>query len=100
MKLISKKRGASPIICIIRNSDEHDGTILIRSMIKDKEGNIMSLPNDPFILLSVINTRLRDFYPSLEECCKAEGADPDEIIQKMASVQYVYDPAKNQFVRK
>ncbi len=58
----------------------------------------MSLPNDPFILLSVINTRLRDFYSSLEECCKAEGADPDTITKKMASVQYVYDPTKNQFV--
>ena len=58
----------------------------------------MSLPNDPFILLSVINTRLRDFYPSLEECCKAEGAYPEEIIRKMASVQYVYLPEKNQFV--
>lgn len=58
----------------------------------------MSLPSDPFILLSVINTRLRDFYSSLEECCKAEGTDPEKILKKMASVQYVYDPEKNQFI--
>lgn len=60
----------------------------------------MSLPNDPFILLSVMNTRLRDFYSSLDECCKAADADPEEIIQKMTSIQYVYDPEKNQFVHK
>ena len=58
----------------------------------------MSLPNDPFILLSVINTRLRDFYTSLEECCKAESTDPAAIREKLASVGYVYSADKNQFV--
>ena len=43
----------------------------------------MSLPNDPFILLSVLNTRLRDFYPSLEECCKAEDIDQDTVINQL-----------------
>ncbi|HJB69908.1 MAG TPA: DUF4250 domain-containing protein, partial [Candidatus Flavonifractor avistercoris] len=27
------------------------------------------LPKDPVILLSVINTKLRDFYPSLDALC-------------------------------
>ena len=58
----------------------------------------MSLPNDPFILLSVINTRLRDFYYSLEECCKAESTDPAAIREKLASVGYFYSADKNQFV--
>ena len=58
----------------------------------------MSLPNDPFILLSVINTRLRDFYSSLEECCKAESTDPAVIREKLVSVGYIYSSDKNQFV--
>lgn len=28
-----------------------------------------ALPKDPFILFSVINTKLRDFYPSLDALC-------------------------------
>ncbi len=58
----------------------------------------MSLPNDPFILLGVINTRLRDFYSSLEECCKAENIDPAAIREKLAAVGYIYSSDRNQFV--
>ena len=32
----------------------------------------MELPKDPAILVSYLNTQLRDFYPSLEEFCKAQ----------------------------
>ena len=58
----------------------------------------MSLPKDPFILLSVLNTRLRDFYPTLDECCKAEDIDKDAVIHALASIRYRYSAEKNQFV--
>jgi len=58
----------------------------------------MSLPNDPYMLLSVINTRLRDFYSSLEECCRAEDADVDAVVEKMAKIGYIYSPDRNQFI--
>lgn len=57
----------------------------------------MSLPKDPVMLLSVVNTKLRDFYPSLEELAKAEGVTAEEIIQKLAMINYVYDENRNQF---
>ncbi len=58
----------------------------------------MSLPTDPFILLSVLNTKLRDFYPSLEECCKTEDIDQAGVTEKLKSVGYVYSPDRNQFI--
>ena len=58
----------------------------------------MSLPSDPFILLSVLNTKLRDFYPGLEECCKAEDIDPKALTEKLKSIGYVYSPDRNQFI--
>ena len=58
----------------------------------------MSLPKDPFILLSVLNTRLRDFYPTLDECCKAEDIDKDAVIHTLASIRYRYSSEKNQFI--
>ena len=57
----------------------------------------MSLPKDPVMLLSVVNTKLRDFYPSLEDLAKAEGVTEEEIIQKLAMINYVYDEKRNQF---
>ncbi len=58
----------------------------------------MNLPNDPAILLSVLNTKLRDFYKSLDELCYDLDADKSEIIKKCASIGYEYDEKRNQFV--
>ena len=30
----------------------------------------MALPNDPIMLLSMINLKLRDFYPTLDALCE------------------------------
>ncbi|MBR7038568.1 MAG: DUF4250 domain-containing protein [Oscillospiraceae bacterium] len=57
----------------------------------------MNIPNDPAILLSWINTQLRDFYPSLEELCKTADVDPQSICDKLAAIGYTYDPAQNRF---
>lgn len=58
----------------------------------------MPVPNDPAILLSYINTQLRDFYPSLDELGKSLNVNPEEIKNKLASINYEYDSAKNRFV--
>lgn len=55
------------------------------------------LPNDPFMLYSVINTKLRDEYPSLAELCKSEDVDINEITEKLEAAGLTYDPATNQF---
>ena len=58
----------------------------------------MHLPEDPFILLSYINTQLRDFYPSLEELQKSLGVDVQTIEHKRSAIDYHYDAERNQFV--
>lgn len=58
----------------------------------------MSLPKDPVMLLSVVNTRLRDFYPSLEELAKAEGITEEEIRENLKMINYDYDEKRNQFI--
>lgn len=57
----------------------------------------MSLPNDPVMLLSVVNTKLRDIYPSLEELAAAEGTTAEQIVEKLATINYVYDEQRNMF---
>ena len=56
------------------------------------------LPQDPIILLSVVNTKLRDQYDSLEELCAAEDAEQDALTEKLAAVGYTYSAEQNQFV--
>ncbi len=58
----------------------------------------MSIPNDPMILLSYINTQLRDFYSSLDELCKSLDADEAKIKSKLFSIGYEYDADLNKFV--
>ena len=57
----------------------------------------MSLPNDPAILLSYVNTQLRDSYPSFDEMCKSLCADKASIVNKLAAIGYTYNPETNSF---
>ncbi len=56
------------------------------------------LPQDPILLLSVINTKLRDFYASFDELCDDLEADKAQIISKLEMVGYKYDKNRNQFI--
>lgn len=57
----------------------------------------MQLPLDDFMALSVINTKLRDQYPSLEEFCSDNMLSAEDICARMAKIGYFYDAAKNAF---
>lgn len=56
------------------------------------------LPNDPMILLSVVNTKLRDHYPSLDALCEDLGVSGKELEEKLGQIGYEYLEEKNQFV--
>ncbi len=58
----------------------------------------MSVPQDPAILLSYVNTQLRDFYPSLDELGKSLDVDVEEIKSKLLTIDYKYDEKLNRFV--
>ena len=46
------------------------------------------LPKDPVILLSYINTQLRDFYPNLDELCSSLSADKQTLCSTLAQIDY------------
>lgn len=56
------------------------------------------LPKDPCILLSYVNTKLRDQYSSLEALCDDLDADQAALCQTLAGLDYRYDPVYNQFI--
>lgn len=56
------------------------------------------LPNEPHLLLSVINMKLRDFYISLDALCDDLDEDRETICAKLNEIGYHYDKERNQFV--
>ena len=46
------------------------------------------IPKDPFMLLSYVNTQLRDFYPDLDQMCQALGLEKKELEDKLAGIDY------------
>ena len=55
------------------------------------------LPKDPFLLVSVVNTKLRDEYESLDALCAALDVDRAELEEKLAAAGFSYDPARSAF---
>jgi len=56
------------------------------------------LPENPLMLYSVINTRLRDQYKSLKELCEDMNIEEKEIIDKLKSGGFEYIKELNKFV--
>lgn len=59
-----------------------------------------NMTGDPNILLSIINTGLRDEYSSLEDLCLSKGFSMDEVVKKLDGIGYEYDADLNRFVYK
>jgi biotin operon repressor len=55
------------------------------------------LPKDPMVLLSYVNTRLRDDYPSLDALCEDLDLSRTELEQTLQAVGFDYDAEQNRF---
>lgn len=56
------------------------------------------IPNEPVMLLSYVNLKLRDYYSSLSDMCEDLDISETEIVEKLSSIDYCYNKEKNQFV--
>ena len=55
------------------------------------------LPHDPAILLSYVNTRLRDDFDSLDDMCLALGISREELTARLADAGFEYSPENKRF---
>ena len=58
----------------------------------------MSIPKDPVMLLSYVNTQLRDYYSSLDDLCSSLNLEKQTIIQSLQEIDYTYEKDYNQFI--
>ena len=63
-----------------------------------RKGKSMSLPKDPMILLSFVNTKLRDQYKSLELLCEDLQVEAQKIKDTLKEIGYEYQEELNRFV--
>ena len=57
----------------------------------------MNLPQDPIMLLSYVNTQLRDNYGTLDDFCASAGVPRRELEEKLRAANYEYDEQTNRF---
>ena len=57
----------------------------------------MKLPEDPMMLYSFINMKLRDFYPSMDALGEDMNVERDEIVRTLKTVGFEYNPVRNRF---
>ncbi len=57
----------------------------------------MSIPNDPIILFSYINTKLRDHYASLDLLCEDLAINKEDLIKKLGEAGFEYNEELNKF---
>lgn len=58
----------------------------------------MQIPNDSAILLSFVNTKLRDNYDTLDELCDDLQVTKEKIVNKCGAIGYIYSRERNQFI--
>ena len=53
------------------------------------------LPRDPFMLMSLINMKLRDYYPSLDALCEDMNIEKEVLTTTLGSIGMEYNPDTN-----
>lgn len=56
------------------------------------------IPNDPVMLLSFVNLKLRDFYSDMDAMCEDLDIEKEELVKKLEGIDYHYNAERNQFV--
>ena len=59
---------------------------------------MMKLPEDPVMLLSFVNMKLRDQYASLDDLCDDLNVLSVELEEKLGEIGHFYNAKENRFV--
>ena len=55
------------------------------------------LPQDPFMLLSVVNMKLRDQYASLEDLCDDMNVSRTDLEEQLCAAGFEYNEEQRRF---
>lgn len=104
MKKVAFKKGSEYNYLYMNGSLELSRTVMYYESayagfaIKKGDLENMDLPQDPIMLLSYVNTQLRDNYASLDDFCAAMDISRKKLEEALAAVDYEYDAGRNAFI--
>lgn len=81
---------------LTETEENTENTVIIN--IEKQEVKEMALPKDKYMLLSVVNMKLRDCYGSLEQLCDDMEVSSEEIISSLLNIGYIYNEESNRFI--
>ena len=55
------------------------------------------IPNDPVMLLSFVNMKLRDEFSDLDELCGVLDVSREDLKRRLKALGYAYNEKTNQF---
>ncbi len=58
---------------------------------------MLMLPEDPTMLLSFVNMKLRDEFADLDDLCDTLDVDKNELVKKLEKAGYRYDAENHCF---
>jgi len=56
-----------------------------------------NIPQDPMMLMSFINMKLRDFYPSLDALCEDLEISREELEERLGKAGFEYSEENRRF---
>lgn len=56
-----------------------------------------NIPQDPMMLMSFINMKLRDFYPSLDALCEDLEISREELEERLGKAGFEYSEENKRF---
>jgi len=56
-----------------------------------------NIPQDPMMLISFINMKLRDFYPSLDALCEDLEISREELEERLGKAGFEYSEENRRF---
>lgn len=58
------------------------------------------IPNNPIMLMSYLNTQLRDNYSSLDDLVDSLDICKEDILKKLEEAGFIYSEELNKFIGK
>ena len=70
---------------------------VIAKVLAEVRSDFVNLPNDPFMLFSIINMKLRDENLTLNEFCEEYDVDKSNIVNALQDIGFTYDENLRRF---
>lgn len=82
---------------VLKDKKSRSGLLMKKTRVLNVSLKMERFPNDPVMLMSYVNTKLRDYYSSLDALCDDMNVDRDILETRLSEAGFEYNPQTNRF---